>query len=203
MSHQNQVDPFGRLFSAPGGRGLFMGNRRVLHDDQQRVVRETQLDRWIICLLSFKGRQRQIMTAGHYTELFFLDEATALAAGHRPCFECRRADATSFRTLAASADGRTFTSAPVLDAALTRERADDGGKRTHRVDVAELPTGAMVERDGAAWLVVRDHLRRWSVGGYLDTRPATGTADVLTPPTTVAALVAGYTPVLHPTADIV
>jgi len=104
MPLRNRVTPFGDLVAVPD-RGALMGNRGVLHDDERRIVRFSQGRRWIACLTDVKGRRRPLMTPGRYTELFFLDEATALAAGHRPCWECRRADALRFRDAWARAAG--------------------------------------------------------------------------------------------------
>ena len=204
MPLQNRVDPWGALF-ADTSRGTFMGNRGgVLHDDAQRIVRDQRSRAWIICLTDFKGRRRPVMQPGLYTELFFLDEATALAAGHRPCFECRRPDARHFLELWRRSAG---ADAPVkdLDAALSEERrvprAPLGtGKRVHRDRLGSLPDGAMVEVDGDAWLVHRDRLHRWTSTGYDgDTAIAPDRLVwVLTPPTTLRVLANGYRPSLHP-----
>jgi hypothetical protein len=178
-----------------------MGNRGVLHDADGRVRRAWQLRRWLICLLAFKGRRRRVMTPGHYTELFFLDEATALAAGHRPCAECRRDRFTAFR--------RAWPAAPptagALDDRLHAERlAPDGSKRTFPADLDELPDGVFVRRPGRgdACLVWGGGLLVWSAGGYTDriARPAGIEVHVLTPASTVAAIRAGYVPDLHPSA---
>ena len=128
MSRQNRVDPEGRLIEARA-RGTLMGNRGCLHDDSGNIVRQSARDAWVTCLLSFKDRQRQIMQPGHYTELFFLDEATALAAGHRPCSECRRdryvayleAWATGIRA------GRRRPTAKDIDQQLKRDRSETAG----------------------------------------------------------------------------
>lgn len=207
MALQNRVDPWGVLF-ADDSRGTLMGNRGgALHDDQRRIVREQSSRRWIICLTDFKGRQREVMTPGLYTELFFLDEATALSAGHRPCFECRRPDATRFTDLWRRVRGAADAALADLDRALGDDRrvprAPLGtGKRAHRDRLGNLPDGAMVDLDGDAWLVGAGRLQRWTSHGY-DTTTAIEPdrpAWVLTPPTTVHVLRAGYRPVLHPSA---
>src|SRR3954465_3835639 len=115
MPRQNRVTPFGQIVAEPQ-RGTLMGNRGRLHDEEGRIRRPWQLERWIVCLLEFKGRKRQVMTPGHYTELFFLDEATALAAGHRPCAECRRVAFDAFRrALAVGAADQLLRTAVEID----------------------------------------------------------------------------------------
>ncbi|MEX2520135.1 MAG: hypothetical protein WD969_12475 [Paracoccaceae bacterium] len=157
-----------------------MGNRGGRIHDDWRIKRRQGSARWIICVLAFKSRQRIVMQSG-YTELFFLDEATALAAGHRPCFECRRADARAF----AAAFGQER--AGDIDAVLTRERR--GPKPD--VTVKELAPGAMVAAGGDAFLFDGDGFHRWSFEGYTPGAPA-GALTLLTPAATLAALHAGY-----------
>lgn len=200
MPLQNRVTPFGEIVALPG-RGLMMGNRGVLHDDARRIVRSTQVRRWIACVLAFRGRHREVMTPHRYTELFFLDEATALAAGHRPCAECRNADYKLFRALWETCFGAP-ANADAIDARLHRERIAAGGKRTYRDDLASLPDGTYVALDEKAWLVWGAHLREWSDSGYLARQPraAHRSVEVLTPAATVAILAAGYRPEIHPTA---
>ncbi len=151
---------------------------------------------WICCLLSFKGRRRQVWTRG-YTELFFSDEAAALAAGHRPCFECRRTDAVAFATAWGRAQCGPPPRAPEMDTVLHAERMDaQRRKRLHRLEADELPDGAMIALDCGPHLVLGSALLRWSFAGYGAPvqRPAGGMLDVLTPPSIVAALRAGYLP---------
>lgn len=171
-----------------------MGNRGVLHDERGVIVRHQQVRRWIACEVSFRGRRRPILQPGRYTELFFLDEATALAAGHRPCFECRRADARRFAeawqvATGATSPPRAGAMDEVLDAARRRPR--------HPVDVADLPPGAMFEHRDDAWLVTDEGVRRWSFRGYGPLQPFPGRAGALTPQPIVAVLRAGYRPRLH------
>ncbi len=207
MPLQNRVDPWGVLF-ADDSRGAFMGNRGgVLHDDQRRIVRDQRSRRWIICLTDFKERRREVMTPGLYTELFFLDEATALAAGHRPCFECRRPDATRFTDLWRRARGTPDAPLDDLDRSLTDDRRQPrsrpgSGKRAHRDRLGDLPDGAMVDLDGHAWLVHAGRLRRWTSRGYDATAglDPDRSAWVLTPHTTVQVLRAGYRPALAESA---
>jgi hypothetical protein len=200
MPLQNRVTPFGEIVALPG-RGLMMGNRGVLHDDARRIVRSTQVRRWIACVLAFRGRHREVMTPHRYTELFFLDEATALAAGHRPCAECRNADYKRFRALWETCFGAP-ANADAMDARLHCERSAAGGKRTYRDDLANLPDGTYVALDKKAWLVWGAHLHEWSDSGYLARQPraAHRSVEVLTPAAIVAMLAAGYRPQIHPTA---
>ena len=201
MPLQNRVTPFSDLVAVPE-RGMFMGNRGLLHDDEQHVVRFNRGRRWIICLTSFKGWWRPVMSPGLYTELFFMDEATALAAGHRPCMECRRADALRFRAAWAEAAGRDpAISFEDLDRVLHEERLAARGVMRHwSSDVAGLPDGAMVARGSDAFLVHGGELLRWSPAGYRDPQPFRGVMEVLTPRSIVGAIAAGYAPALHPSA---
>ena len=181
-----------------------MGNRGCLHDARGTIRRSWQLKRWIICLLEFKGRKRRVMTPGHYTELFFLDEATALAAGHRPCAECRRGRFDVFRALAGD-DGPRPT-AVEIDRRLHAERVTpDRTKRTHTASLDELPDGVFVLLPGgerSPYLISGAALLAWTAGGYADRvrRPCGITVEVLTPELTVRAIRGGYGPELHPSA---
>ena len=190
---QNRVDPFGALHAVPE-RGALMGNRGGrLCDDGQNLVRRWAGRRWIACLCAFKERRREVWGAG-YTELFFLDEATALAAGHRPCFECRRGDARRFA--AAFAAPRAPMAADAMDLILHKERLDGRAKRTTRRPFAALPDGAMVALGEGAALVWVDALHLWGFGGYGASvhRPDAGDAEVLTPPSILNAILNGYRP---------
>jgi hypothetical protein len=199
----NRVDPFGAIEAVPE-RGLMYGNRggRFHRDDQTIGPRPWASRQWICCVLSFKGRRRTPLMASGFTELFFLDEVTALAAGHRPCFECRRADATRFAAAWARAKGLPAPpKAPAMDLVLHAERLDGRGKRVHSADIEDLPDGAMIVRDGRAWAVRGDVLLPWSYGGYgRPERRGSGLAQVLTPPAMVAALREGFAPVWHPSS---
>jgi hypothetical protein len=161
-----------------------------------------QSKRWITCVLEFRGRKRTVMTPHRWTELFFLDEATAFAAGHRPCAECRRADYKRFQALwqqcfAGAGD------ADSMDAVLHAERLNGRAKRTWRADIAALPDGTYVSIDGVSHIVWRNNLVAWGDGGYGNSkpRPAHGEVEVLTPPSIVAIFKAGYVPGVHPTID--
>lgn len=203
MTRQNRVLPDGQIVALPQ-RGLLMGNRGILHDAEGRLGQARWRHRaWICCLLSFKGRHRPVMAPGRYTELFFLDEAVALAAGHRPCAECRRADYLAFR----DCWGRAFGAAPGaagIDRALHAARLVPQGRAQARHDaaIAALPDGAFVLHHGAPHLVRDDRLWPFLATGYGPPapRPADGRVTVLTPAPLVAVLAAGYRPILHPTA---
>lgn len=187
----NRVDPYGRLVATPE-RGRLMGNRGGrLHDDAQRLGARRWTSRaWIACECSFRGRWRAVFGAG-YTELFFRDEPTALAAGHRPCFQCRFAEAKAFQ----SAFPGLRPNAAAMDAALHAERLDPA-RLTRARPLDGLPDGAMVQgRDGVA-LWARGRLWRWSFGAYgAPETPLPGAAfPVLTPRSILAALAGGYCP---------
>jgi hypothetical protein len=202
MPRQNRVTPFGSIV-AVSARGTLTGNRGCLHDDRQNIRRQFQGTRWIICLLDFKGRQRSLMTPGHYTELFFLDEATALAAGHRPCAECRRQDHEAYRHAWGRAHRTTVPRADDMDLVLHGQRLrPDRTQRTHPARLGSLPDGAMLALDGSAWLVFASHLHRWTPGGYVGKVRIDGDSrvDVLTPPATVRTIRAGFRPGVHPSA---
>jgi hypothetical protein len=205
MPRQNRVTPHGELVAVPD-RGMLWGNRGVLVDGQGRLARYSRGQAWVICVLSFKGRRRQQWQPRRLTELYFLDEATGLAAGHRPCGECRYRDYQAFkRAWAASGLGAAGELPGVreIDARLHADRLTGPGvRRTYRALLAGLPSGAMVDIDGAPWLVYDGGLLAWTPGGYqkrsveVPTEPVT----VITPRTTVAVLAAGYRPVIHPSA---
>lgn len=202
MPLQNRVTPFGDVV-ALAGRGTLMGNRGILHDDARRVVRPFQVRRWIACRLEWRGRKRTVMTPHRYTELFFLDEAAAFAAGHRPCAECRREDYRTFcRVWEAAGCGRP--AADEMDLVLHAERLDGRRKRIHLAPYRDLPDGTYVARDGRPWLVWGDALRLWTDGGYAQTapRPRGGDGEVLTPPSIVRAFAAGYRPAIYPAAPV-
>jgi hypothetical protein len=188
-----------------------MGNRGCLHDSRQRIRRPFACRRWIICVLEFRGRHRVVMTPGRYTELFFLDEATAMAAGHRPCAECQRERYKLFRETWAAAnpdlvDSR-LPSADDMDRILHAERVgDDGGKRSYPFPVSELPSGVLVaDNDGVPWLIRGQQLTRWEPGGYGRSipRPNGVVLPVLTPRSIVRAIGRGYPVIIHSSAETV
>jgi hypothetical protein len=200
MPLQNRVDPFANLFATPA-RGTLMGNRGGrLHDAARKLTaRRWTSEQWICCRLDFNDRHRTVWGEG-YTELFFLDEVTAFAAGHRPCFECRRKDAERFALLYAGGDRRAR--AAEMDARLHAERLDVKAKRLHRSPIDSLPDGAMIVRDGRAFALQGERMLTWSPAGYAasEPRPRGTTADVLTPPSMLAVLLRGYRPLWHPSA---
>ncbi len=193
MPLQNRVNPLGELIATPA-RGLVFGNRGRLHDDQGRILRPYVGRRWIACRLEFRGRHHGAMPPGRYTGLFFLDEATAFAAGHRPCAECRHEDYERFTELCGAR-------ADAIDARLHGERRG----RRHERPLDTLPDGTFVLHAGEPWLVLGTALLRWTPGGYaqrLD-RPS-GSATVITPMLLVEVLRAGWessVPVFHPSAN--
>jgi hypothetical protein len=197
MPLQNRVDPFGNLF-ATSARGTLMGNRGgKIHTGDRKLTRRRWSSRqWICCVLDFKNRQRDVW-GRFYTELFFLDEVTAFAAGHRPCFECRRKDANRFAMLFSGAKNRAR--APAMDDILHAERLDGDAKRLHRRKVNSLPDGVMIRIGDEAFAIRGKRLLRWTPAGYKPgpVRPRDITVDVLTPPSIIAVLAAGYQPVWH------
>jgi hypothetical protein len=194
VPHANRVDPYGRLH-ATTTRGLFFGNRGVLHRPDGAITRRrTSERRWRVCVTEFKGRRRPLLRPGHYTELFFLDEAVALAAGHRPCVECRRASFVAYL----AALGEPELRASGLDRRLDAERwrpeplagRPDG-----------LPDGTFVDDGQRPLLVAGGRLRPWTPAGYeAAVAPDAATYRLLTPPTSLQALAGGYPAVLHPTS---
>ncbi|WP_411036017.1 hypothetical protein [Shinella sp. BYT-45] len=201
MPLQNRVTPFGDIV-AIAQRGLFTGNRGIIHDPASKTLlsRRWASKAWLICVCEYKGRRRTVMGSRSWTELFFLDEAVALAAGHRPCFSCRRDAAERFRACWASARHGGPSSARVMDDVLHRERLEDRKKRLHPVagSLAALPDGAVVAAGKDAFTLRAGLACRWTSEGYAPPREL-GRADwLLTPPSTVLALSAGYRPVLHP-----
>jgi hypothetical protein len=198
MPHQNRVTPAGDIVAVPE-RGSLMGNRGVLIDDHGRLVRRWQVIRWIACVTEFRGRRRPVMTPRRWTELFFLDEATALAAGHRPCAHCRHADYQRFRAAFGRAHGVEAPSADAIDRVLHADRLDEQRrKRTYVERLDALPDGAMVELEGGAYLVQDGALVYWTFGGYGYRDPlhldGATPLDVLTPRSIVATIRAGYEP---------
>jgi hypothetical protein len=208
MALQNRVTPMGEIVAVPE-RGAFMGNRGVLHDEDRRLGRRRwALKAWLICRLEFRGRHRAVMTPRRYTELFFFDEASAIAAGHRPCYECRRAAFHAWQDawrVAARLDAPPR--APFMDRRLHLERIAAGGRDQRRCSAPldSLPDGTFIERDGTAHLVLNGGLHRWSWRGYDPAvMPASGeTVTVLTPRSSVGVLKAGYRPRLHASAAAV
>jgi hypothetical protein len=203
MPRQNRVTPDGTLIAVPD-RGLFWGNRGSLHDPAGRVVRYSRGRAWAICVLEFKGRRRQQWAPGRLTELYFLDEATGLAAGHRPCGECRYREYQAFKRCWTAAFGGGVPGVAEIDARLHADRlVRPGVRRSYSAALPELPDGVMVSAGGSPFLVWHGGLLAWTPGGYRDRVPAdAGSVTVITPRATVAVLAAGYRPVVHPSAGL-
>ena len=195
MPLQNRVSPFGEIV-ATAHRGRFTGNRGIIHDPATRTLlnRRWSSKAWITCVCEFRGRRREVMSRRSWTELFFLDEATSFAAGHRPCFYCRRDDATAFRDAWAAGNSRARFYATEMDTVLHGERLDGRDKRLHplRVSPFKLPDGAMVTGEGESYLIAGGEAWRWSFAGYARASTNLADAKLLTPPSIVNALREGY-----------
>jgi len=203
MPLQNRVTPTGDII-ATAHRGMFTGNRGIIHDPATKTLLKKRWSSpaWITCVCEFRGWRRKVMGGRSWTELFFLDEATAFAAGHRPCFFCRRDDANRFRAAWEEGNGVKSILAREIDAVLHGERLERGRKRLHPLPapVERMPDGAMVQRGEESFLIVQGRVLQWSMAGYSETEIATENAMLLTPPSTLRAMSAGYQPVLHPSA---
>jgi hypothetical protein len=206
MPLQNRVTPLGEIIATPH-RGMFTGNRGIIHDPATKTLlnKRWSSPAWLTCVCEFRGRRREVMGGRSWTELFFLDEATALAAGHRPCFYCRRDDANRFRSAWAKGNGVNDISAKAMDAVLHRERLERGRKRLRELPMpfAELPDGAMVQQGEESFLMVQGRALLWSPAGYAPDARKLTQPMLLTPPSTLRAIIAGYEPVLHPNARCV
>ncbi|WP_315737457.1 hypothetical protein [Bradyrhizobium sp. SZCCHNR1093] len=203
MPLQNRVTPTGDIVATPH-RGLFTGNRGIIHDPATKTLlrKRWSSPAWLVCLCDFRGRRREVMAGRSWTELFFLDEATAFAAGHRPCFYCRRDDAKRFRAAWEEGNGVRSLRVSEIDRVLHRERLDRGRKRLHPLPMplAALPDGAMVQAGEESFLIRKGWALPWSAAGYDAPRAEITDALLLTPPSTLRAIKAGYAPVLHPSA---
>lgn len=203
MPLQNRVTPAGDIVATPA-RGTFTGNRGIIHDPSSKTLlnRRWSNPAWITCVCEFRGRRRDVMATRSWTELFFLDEATSFAAGHRPCFYCRRDDANRFRAAWEKGNGVTRVRATEIDAVLHRERLANRKKRLHQLDgpVEVLPDGAMVQAGGESYLILQGRALRWSFADYSAADGELVDAQLLTPPSTLNAFRAGYRPVLHVSA---
>jgi hypothetical protein len=200
MPLRNRVTPFGEIVAIPQ-RGLFTGNRGIIHDPATKTLlnRRWTSKAWLICRLDYKEIRRDVMSKRSWTELFFLDEAAALSAGHRPCFLCRREAALEFRAAWARGNGGTSPKAGQIDAVLHNERLTVGRRRS---TLDGLPDGTMVAAGARAFVVAAGRLFLWTIDGYRPVDVPPKVDGVITPPSTVAALRAGYRPVLHPSVEI-
>jgi hypothetical protein len=204
MPLQNRVTPMGNIVAEPE-RGMFTGNRGIIHDPGTRTLlnRRWAGRAWLICTLQWRGVRRNVMGSRSWTELFFLDEATALAAGHRPCFLCRREAAGTFQASFPGRDPEAIPKASEIDRILHGERLEGHRKRVHdlKSSAAALPDGAMIFQDGAPYLILSGLARRWSPRGYEAPTTPSDKARLITPPSTVATLRVGYRPQLHVSAS--
>jgi hypothetical protein len=200
MPLQNRVTPTGDII-ATAHRGMFTGNRGIIHDPATKTLlkRRWASRAWLTCVCQFRGRRREVMGGRSWTELFFLDEATAFAAGHRPCFFCRREDAKAFRAAWEKGNRVSGLRAGDIDAVLHCERLDGNRKRLHvlPLPLLQLPDGAMVQAGEESFLIAGGRVLQWSAAGYTRTQGAIKEAKLLTPPSTLRAFSAGYRPVLH------
>jgi hypothetical protein len=204
MPLQNRVTPFGEIV-AISQRGMFTGNRGIIHDPATKTLlnRRWATRTWLICCCEYKGRRRAVMASLSWTELFFLDEAVALAAGHRPCFLCRREAAERFRDSWAAARGELRPSAEAIDTILHHERLERGRRRVHPIPgpFAALHDGAMVVAAGLAFTLHSGRAYRWTNEGYAPPERLRRADGLLTPPSTLMALSSGYRPALHPSIN--
>lgn len=202
MPLQNRVDPFGDIIDLPM-RGLFTGNRGILHDPETKTltVRRWTSKAWLVCSCNYKNVRRDVMATRSWTELFFYDEATALAAGHRPCFLCRKQDADRFRAAWAMGNAVPLPSARDIDIVLHKERLQARRKRVNMLlsPLEDLPDGTMIAAAGDAFLVARGKPFRWTAKGYEQTGTLPFVDGLLTPPSILRTLRAGYHPLIHPT----
>jgi hypothetical protein len=203
MPLQNRVLPTGEIAAIPD-RGMFVGNRGIIHNPATKTLlrKRWSTDAWLTCVLDFRGRRRKVMERRSWTELFFLDEATAFAAGHRPCFYCRRDDANRFRAAWEKGNRVSEVLAPDMDSVLHCERFASA-KKLHPLPMRleKLPDGAMIQAGEESYLISQGRPLLWSPSGYRAVRGAIGDAKLLTPPSTVRAFAAGYRVVLHPSVE--
>ena len=203
-SLQNRVTPWGKL-EAVSARGAWLGNRGILHNERQEIVAPWRHRAWVTCKLEFKGRKRTVFSPRSYSELFFLDEATAFSAGHRPCGECRREKFKAFKAAWCTANQNLLQtpnpSMGLVDKQLHAERAvRGGGQVTYNEMIRNLPEGVFVNIDGEAVLIWREHLHTWTHYGYVEQRPIKASStvvQVLTPKSVVAAFREGLDVEVH------
>ncbi|MDO3643085.1 hypothetical protein [Mucilaginibacter sp. L3T2-6] len=197
MALQNRVDPAGNIISTTA-RGTWLGNRGVIHNEQKQIVRPFKIKAWIICMLEFRGRHRNVMTPDRWTELFFLDEATAFSAGHRPCFQCRYADHRRFKEawLKGNPEYGFDDKTPInrIDEILQTERISQGRKVTYTDDVNHLPDGTFIQLTNEPWLAYKNQIHHWTPFGYDNSKSVDALNEiiVLTPRSIVNAFRAGY-----------
>ena len=204
MPLQNRVTPFGDIV-AIAQRGRFTGNRGIIHNPATRTLlkRRWASKAWLVCLCEFRRRRRAVMSGRSWTELFFLDEAVALAAGHRPCFFCRRQAAQAFRYAWGCGRAVKLPRAAEMDEVLHAERLDHGRKRLHALPSRpdDLPDGSVIAAAGEAYTLANGSAFRWTPEGYDRAAEIPRASALVTPPSTLGALRAGYRPVLHPDVE--
>jgi hypothetical protein len=205
MPLQNRVLPTGEVVAIPD-RGMFVGNRGIIHSPATKTLlkKRWSADAWLTCVLDFRGRRRKVMERQSWTELFFLDEATAFAAGHRPCFYCRREDANRFRAAWEKGNRVSDVLAPEMDAVLHRERFASA-RKLHPLpeEIEKLPDGTMVQAGEESFLIAQGRALLWAPSGYRAVKGGLKDAKLLTPPSAVRAFAAGYRPVLHPSVSLI
>jgi hypothetical protein len=210
MPLQNRVDPWGKL-CAVAARGTLTGNRGIIHNQEQQIIAQWRTKAWITCQLAWKGWWRPVMGRRSWTELFFLDEATAFAAGHRPCATCRRERFTEFKAAWLAANPTVIPSATLrvteIDAVLHAERTcKDGKKITYEEELRALADGTMIETDAGAYLIWQKQLLKWSFDGYTSGDApwlSTRRVRVLTPASIVRTFRSGFRPDVHESVRIV
>ena len=206
MPLQNRVNPFSTLISTPE-RGAWTGNRGVIHNERKEIIKNHAVKYWITCVLNYKNAQRSVMSPNRWTELFFLDEATAFAAGHRPCGFCRHPDFKRFKDLWIKANGEQYgltskTKMDIIDAIIHQGRLDKNGvQKTFKSTLTALPDGTFITLDesGKAYLWYQQNLYEWSFSGYTKVSQfdKNQEVNVLTPLSYVAVFKAGYVPEVH------
>lgn len=203
MPLQNRVDPYGRLIAAKA-KGNFLGNRGILHNDSKEIVSQYKHKAWVTCALSFKGIKREIFSPNRYSELFFLDEATAFSAGHRPCAHCRKARYNEFKAAWIAANSEApdnKLSVQQIDDVLHKERVTKGAQKvTYTAQLSDLPSGTFVEFDDKPYLLWDKSLFLWSPQGYKKsdiTVSAINDIKVLTPASIVKLYCNGFIPEVH------
>ncbi|WP_240696912.1 hypothetical protein [Vibrio lentus] len=195
MPLQNRVSPSGELL-ADNARGSWLGNRGILHNEKKEIIRPWKHKNWVLCQLNFKERKREVFSQNSYSELFFLDEATALSAGHRPCASCRRQRFDEFKQAWGAAQ-LSELKVDEIDKVLHQDRAIRGGKKvTYNEKLTNLPNGVFVELEGKPWLIWRNELHEWHPDGYRAQADIHGDLNVtvLTPKCMVEVVNAGFIP---------
>ena len=202
MPLQNRVDPWGAIHAVKS-RGAFLGNRGIIHNPQKEIITTHRTQGWVTCRLNFKGRKQKIMEPGSYTQLFFLDEATAFSAGHRPCAECRRERYNEFKAAWIEVNSQLLKDKPPIstniDRIIHRERINRKQKVTYTDSLDALPDGTMIEHDSHAYLVWKDNIFQWSFFGYtpVDVKQIEGKVVVLTPRSYVRMFSKEFVPGVH------